>query len=184
MSVIRLFRVWFYSALSDNKPLGNLRRIQPVQFVGRGVIRVEGEVSIGYFPSPLFFSTYAYLEARNSSASIVIGKDTWINNNFCAIAEHGKIEIGERCFIGYNVEVFDSDFHGLMLVDRKTSLKEWARPVSIGNDVFIGSNVKILKGVTVGNGAVIGNGTLLNIDVPANYIARGNPAELIKFIEQ
>ncbi|RYE53255.1 MAG: prephenate dehydrogenase/arogenate dehydrogenase family protein, partial [Rhizobiaceae bacterium] len=54
--------------------------------------------------------------------------------------------------LGANVEILDSDFHGLAVEDRGKSLPEWCRPVVIGDDVLIGSNVRIMKGVTIGNG--------------------------------
>lgn len=177
-------RVGVYRILSNNRIVGRVHLIQAVQCLGRGKISCGENSSIGYFPSPHFLSTYGYLEARNSTASISIGNGCFINNNFCAIAEHESIKIGDRCFFGYGVEILDSDFHGVRVVDRNKSRKEWARPVSIGNDVFIGSNVRILKGVCIGSGAVIANGAVVNINVPDNYIVRGNPAELVRLIVQ
>jgi len=82
--------------------------------------------------------------------------------------------------VGTNVEIIDSDFHGIKTIDRGLSKPEWAKPVSIANSVFIGSNVKILKGVSIGAGAVIANGSVVSTDVPPNSIFGGNPARFIK----
>ncbi|HEY5106459.1 MAG TPA: acyltransferase [Caulobacteraceae bacterium] len=133
--------------------------------------------------SPSFFSTYAYIEARNADASITIGDGTSMNNNFCAVAEHTRITIGKDCLIGANVEIYDSDFHGVRVAERHTSLPERARAVIIGDHVFIGSNVKILKGVTIGDGAVIGHGSLVTGDVAGGTVAAGVPARAIKAID-
>ena len=111
---------------------------------------------------------------------ISIGDGTWINNNFVAIAEHSYINIGRDCLIGANVEIFDSDFHGLNLKDRRRSAFEWAKPVSIGNGVFVGSGVKILKGVSIGDGSVIAHSSVVTSDVPANVVAGGNPARVLR----
>ena len=151
--------------------------------VGAGSITFENNVRIGVFPSPLFFSTYGYIEARNQHARISIGENTFINNNFCAIAEHTNITIGKNCFIGVSVEILDSDFHGMRVADRGKSLAEWARPVLIGNNVFVGSHAKIMKGTTIGDGAVVANGALVVTDVPPNAIVGGVPARLIRVIE-
>ncbi len=177
------FRITFYRALSTNQITGKPICLQPIQAVGRGKIIFGNNVKVGVFPSPFFYSTYAYIEARNSSAFISIGSDTWINNNFCAIAEHTSISIGANCFIGTNVQIFDSDFHGMKIEDRRISKAEWAGAVKVGDDVFIGSDVKILKGVSIGNGAVIGSGSLVVKDIPASVIAGGSPAKVIRTIE-
>lgn len=180
LALVQRPRILLYRCLSTNTIHGSARCYQPVQCVGLGHIRAGEGVSFGVFPSPFFLSTYAYLEARHASASISIGEATWFNNNFCAIAEHTSIEIGRNCLFGANVEISDSDFHGVKVDERKLSRPEWDRPVKIGDDVFVGSNVKIMKGITIGNGAVVANGSLVSKDIPANMIAAGNPARVIR----
>lgn len=181
--ITQYFRIFFYSALSTNRITGNPVRLQPIQAIGFGKILFGDDVKIGVFPSPFFYSTYAYIEARNPSASISIGSGTWINNNFCAIAEHTSITIGLNCFIGTNVQILDSDFHGMRLEERRISKAEWAKPVVVGDNVFIGSDVKILKGVSIGSGAVIGSGSLVIRDIPAAVIAVGSPARVIRTVD-
>ena len=171
---------WLSGARIQGKPILN----QPLQSVGLGVIEFLGKVHIGVFPSPQFFSSYAYIEARNKNTKVTIGDGSWINNGFCAIAEHTSIEIGQRVMIGANVEIIDSDFHGLQVRERLTSKPEWARKVQIKDDVFLGSNVKITKGVTIGIGAVVANGSVVAKDVPAYTVVGGNPARVIKTLEQ
>ncbi len=53
-------------------------------------------------------------------------------------------------------------------------------PIIIENCVWIGSNVRICKGVTIGQGAVIAACSVVTKDVPANSIAAGNPAKIVK----
>ena len=176
---IRIYFFWFASNVSiKGKPVLN----QPLHAVGLGEVEFLGVVNIGVFPSPFFFSSCAYLEARNPSAKIVIGNDTWINNGFSAIAEHTFISIGERVLIGTNVEIIDSDFHGIDVSQRGTSKIEWSKPVVINDDVFLGSNVRICKGVTVGAGSTIANGSIVVKNIPAGVIAGGNPAIVIRKI--
>jgi acetyltransferase-like isoleucine patch superfamily enzyme len=171
-----------YRMLSNANAQGEPVLYQPLQVVGLGTIEFSGEVKIGVFPSPFFFSTYSYLEARNQYAKVTIGEGTWINNSFSAIAEHTSIVIGKRVLIGTNVEIFDSDFHGISVSHRKVSKPEWARPVVIEDDVFIGSNVRVLKGVTIGRGSVIANCSLVVNDIPPSTVAGGNPARVLKVI--
>ena len=176
-------RIFVYHMLSKGQIMGVPILYQPLQTAGLGFVEFTGKVRLGVFPSPLFFSTYAYIEARNKTAKISIGDGTWINNNFTAIAEHTSITIGRRVLIGTNVELFDSDFHGIFVGDRAKSLADWARPVVIEDDVFLGSNVRVLKGVTIGRGSVIANSSVVVKDIPHDVIAGGNPARVIRAIE-
>jgi maltose O-acetyltransferase len=59
---------------------------------------------------------------------------------------------------------------------------EAARPITIGNNVWIGGGAIILPGVTVGENSVIGAGAVVTKDVPANVVAVGNPARVIRSI--
>lgn len=180
---VQLLRGAFYRVVSTNSITGRPRRLQPIQCNGMGNVIIGDSVTIGSHPSPSFFSTYAYLEARKESASISIGSRTSINNNFCAIAEHTSIVIGEDCLVGVNVEILDSDFHSLKFAERGLSKSESAQPVKVGNKVFLGSNVKILKGVSIGEGSVIANGTVVTKDIPSHVVAGGNPVRVIRALD-
>ena len=179
---VQSVRSVFYRALSSNSIRGRPRRSQPVQCVGKGAVVIEDNVQIGFFPSPYFFSTYAYLEARSITAIVRIGSGTRINNNFTAIAEHSAIVIGRNCLIGTGVEIIDSDFHAISVAQRGGPRGESARPVEIGDDVFIGSNVRILKGVTIGARSTIANGAVVSSAIPSGVLAGGNPARVLREI--
>jgi maltose O-acetyltransferase len=182
--VLRWIRIGFYAGLSTGNVKGKTIKLQPVLILGNGIIEFERNVQLGYFPSPFFLNGYIHLEARGKNASIKFGENSFINNNFSAISEHKSITIGKRCLIGTNVEIYDSDFHGIKVSDRSISIYENAKEVVIGDDVFIGSNVKILKGSVIGSGSVIANGAIVTGEIPSNVIAGGNPAKVIKVIEQ
>lgn len=184
-AVFRLYRkarVILFQLLSNQIPVGPLEKVQPVQVMGAGRVTALGPVSIGYFPSPHFFSTYGYLEARGKEARIEIGRNTKINNGFVAIAEKSSITIGQNCLIGTRVEIYDSDFHALSAEARRNGDRHEASPVRIGDNVFIGSNVRILKGVTIGDGCVIANNSLVVKDLPKNCLAAGTPALIIRIL--
>jgi len=157
---------------------------QPLLAIGKGQIKISKNVSIGYFPSPHYFSTYSHIEARNKGSAIYIGEGTLINNNFSAIAEHTSITIGKNVLIGMNVEVIDSDFHGISVSERKLSKPEWAKSVNIEDDVFIGSNARISKGVRIGKGAIVANSAVVVSDIPAYAIVGGNPAKILKYLPE
>lgn len=55
-------------------------------------------------------------------------------------------------------------------------------PVRIGNNVWVGANVTILPGVSIGDNAIIAAGAVVTKDVPANMLAAGIPAKVIRHI--
>jgi acetyltransferase-like isoleucine patch superfamily enzyme len=92
------------------------------------------------------------------------------------------IKIGDRCVIGSDSIIVDTDFHSLDWQIRSSDQDAFAaksKPVNIGNDVFIGVRVIILKGVEIGDGAIIGAGSLVTHNVPAYSVFNGNPATMV-----
>lgn len=99
------------------------------------------------------------------------------------ISSRSGVKIGKHCNIGGNVRIFDHDFHALDAEVRRgpRGCDDCAtKPITIGDDVFIGAQSIILKGVTIGDRAVIGAGSVVTKDVPADCIAAGNPAVMVK----
>ena len=169
-------RIAKYRLLSDCKNVSGHPTIrQPVQFVGQGTIRFSGTVSLGWFPSPYFFSGYIYIEARSADSLIQIEDGVFISNNSFLISDGAGIFIGKRTMLGTHCEIIDSDFHDLHPDRRSNGVAKMGKVV-IGENVLIGSNVKILKGVRIGNNAVIANGSVVTRSIPENATAFGNPA--------
>ena len=108
---------------------------------------------------------------------IAVGKRFFANFNFTVLDE-AAVTIGDDCFIGPNVSIYTA-CHSTDPVARNTR-QEWARPVSIGNNVWIGGSVTILPGVTIGDNVTIGAGAVVTRNIPANTIAAGNPCKVIK----
>ena len=116
-------------------------------------------------------------------AVLTIGDNVGMSQ--AALICHKSITIGNNVKIGGGVCIYDTDFHSLDPVIRRSSedLKNRAeKPVVIGNDVFIGAKSIILKGVTIRENSVIGAGSVVTKSVPANQIWAGNPAKFIRSI--
>lgn len=175
----RRLRIFYYARLSNNVCKGAYNSKQPVLFLGEGKVLSKGLVQFGYYPSPFYWNGYCHVEARKKDAVIEFGNNIFINNNFVLIAESGNVKIGDNCLIGTNVEILNSDFHGLSIKDRHSG-KQHSKNILIGENVFIGNNVKIMKGVTIGDNSVIANGSVVFESVAPNTVVRGNPAKYYK----
>jgi acetyltransferase-like isoleucine patch superfamily enzyme len=57
-------------------------------------------------------------------------------------------------------------------------------PIAIGDNAFVGPNTIILPGVTVGADSVVGAGSIVTKDVPPGTIVGGNPARVIRTVEE
>lgn len=122
-------------------------------------------------------------------SEVYIGDDTLIS-----CAEH--ITIADHVLIAHGVQIFDNDTHPIMPSDR---IRDWmlilgkekgvrtnisTAPVTISERVWVGFNSIIMKGITIGKNSIVAAGSVVIRDVPPNVIVAGNPASIIKHIEQ
>lgn len=111
-------------------------------------------------------------------------------NSIISCANH--IEIGRDTAISFGVTVTDNNDHPTNPSDRRymrhTPHRSEERspkyaasaPIIIGENVLLGSGSRICKGVTIGDNAIIAANAVVTKDVPANAIAAGNPARIVK----
>lgn len=80
-------------------------------------------------------------------------------------------------FLGPCVQIY-TPHHPMDYVERRAP-KEYAYPVTIGEDCWIGGGAIICPGVTIGDRCVIGAGSVVTKDVPSDSVAVGNPAKVL-----
>ncbi|EPX75374.1 serine O-acetyltransferase activity [Schizosaccharomyces octosporus yFS286] len=112
---------------------------------------------------------------------IRIGKNFYANNA-CNFLDVAPITIGDNVLFGPSVQLCTAT-HPLDISTRNSG-NELAKPIKIGNNVWIGLGAIILPGVTLGDGCVIGAGSVVTKDIPANTVAVGSPARVVKEIDQ
>lgn len=108
---------------------------------------------------------------------ISVGRRFFANFNFTVLDE-APVTIGDDCFIGPNVSIYTA-CHSTDPVERN-SRREWALPVTIGNNVWIGGSVTILPGIKIGDNVTIGAGSVVVNDIPDGCIAVGNPCRVVR----
>ncbi|MCS3767084.1 acetyltransferase-like isoleucine patch superfamily enzyme [Aeromonas hydrophila] len=129
---------------------------------------------------------YCRLEAHGPEGkNIIIGERCQINDSV-HIAAADSIVIGDDVLIASRVFITDLN-HGNYSgeehshpdsISRERTLH--TKPVVIGSNVWLGEGVVVLPGVTIGKSSIIGANSVVSRDIPANSIAVGNPARVIK----
>ncbi|WP_414501892.1 sugar O-acetyltransferase [Zymobacter sp. IVIA_5232.4 C2] len=112
--------------------------------------------------------------------NIEVGENFYANVNL-VILDGNKVVIGDNVFIGPNVGLHTAG-HPLNASQRNQGL-EYARPITIGSNVWIGAGVNVVPGITIGSNCVIGAGSIVTRDIPDGVVAVGNPCRPIKTIE-
>jgi maltose O-acetyltransferase len=137
----------------------------------------------------------------NYGENIHIGEHTFVNMN-CVFLDDGIITIGKNGLIAPSVQIytathpvsakerivsmedFEKDQNGL--VDKKISApkyRTYAKPVTIGHNVWIGGNAVIMPGVVIGNNVTIGAGSVVTRSIPDGVVAVGNPCRVVRKID-
>ncbi|SDC13751.1 maltose O-acetyltransferase [Sanguibacter gelidistatuariae] len=111
--------------------------------------------------------------------NITIGARCFVNFNLTAL-DVAAITIGDDVLIGPNVQLL-TPTHPVEPAPRRDKW-EAAKPITIGNNVWLGGGVIVCPGVTIGENSVIGAGAVVSRDIPANVVAVGNPARVIRSI--
>lgn len=122
---------------------------------------------------PSFWCDYGY--------NIHLGKDFYSNHN-CVILDCAKVTFGDHVMVGPNCGFYTA-CHPIDPQQRREGI-EFARPITVGNDVWFGGGCTVLAGVTIGDGCVIGAGSVVTRDIPANTVAAGNPCRVLRSISQ
>ena len=123
--------------------------------------------------------------------NIHLGAWVFINNG-ATFMDSAPITIGDRAAIGPNVQ-FVTATHPIRPEDRFTDtdpdamppfiVHNIARPITVGAYAWIGAGATIMPGVTIGAGAVVGAGSVVTKNVPDRMIVAGNPARILRSVD-
>jgi acetyltransferase-like isoleucine patch superfamily enzyme len=113
-----------------------------------------------------------------ASAKLVI-RDNVIISPGVRISVAANITIDNNCMIANGGYITDSDWHGIY--DR-VSLGS-PKQVHLEQNVWMGDHAMVAKGVTIGQNSIIGAGAVVVADIPANCVAAGNPAKVLKRLD-
>ncbi len=122
---------------------------------------------------PMFQCDYGY--------NIKLGKHCFFNYN-CVLLDTCPITMGDRVLCAPGVQLYAAR-HPLDAHTRSNLSLEDGAPITIGSDVWLGGGCIVLPGVTIGDNAVIGAGSVVTKDVPKNAVVCGNPAKVLRYVD-
>ena len=113
-----------------------------------------------------------------------------MNFNFTCL-DCAPVKIGCNVFMGPNVSLL-TPMHPFRFQERNIykredgvyTDREYAKPITIGDNCWLAGNVTVCGGVTIGSGSVIGAGSVVTRDIPSGVLAAGNPCRVIREITE
>lgn len=135
--------------------------------------RLLGQIGQNSLIEPPFYCAYGQ--------NIHIGDHVYLNC-LCTILDCNEVHIGHHVMMGPAVQIYTAA-HAL---EAEARIQGWevAKPIVIEDNVWIGGAAILLPGVRIGRNAVVGAGAVVSRSVPANTVVAGNPARVIREIEQ
>ena len=147
-------------SIGDDFYFSNARRLNPICRNVRGSVRIE------------------------KKAELIIGNNVAISS--ACIWVHEFVKIGNNVRIGGDCLIIDSDCHSLDYMDRRNNVSDKRntknKGIIIEDDVMIGARCIILKGVVIGARSIIGAGSVVTSAIPSDCVVAGNPARIIRRI--
>ncbi|GAB3277275.1 sugar O-acetyltransferase [Parasphingorhabdus pacifica] len=108
---------------------------------------------------------------------ISLGPGTFVNFG-AVLLDVAEISVGADVQIGPNVQLLTPTHP----IDPEQRRAKWeaARPITIGDNVWLSGGVIVCPGVSIGENTVVGAGAVVTRDLPANVVAVGNPARIVR----
>lgn len=138
------------------------------------LVRLENELLGGQMHDGTYFTPPMHIDC---ASQVTLGKNVYANHDL-NVMSLGGITIEDDVMMGPEVGLFTVNHEAGNI--RTVMTKE----IHIKKGAWIGARVSILPGVTIGENAIVGTGAVVTKDIPANSIAVGNPAHVIRTFER
>ncbi len=119
------------------------------------------------------------LHANFGGAHVHFEKGVYANFNL-TLVDDTHIYVGDYTMLGPNVTLATAGHP--ILPELRQQGYQYNMPIHIGKNCWLGAGVIVMPGITIGDNTVIGAGAVVTKDIPANCIAVGNPAKVLREI--
>lgn len=167
----------------------NMRVFNKIYVLGKGIVSI-GENFVftsGDNINPICRNIRGSIHTVTEESRITIGNCVGISSA-CLWAQN-SITIGNNVNIGGDCLIMDTDAHPHSFEKRRRDYISDnylddipSSPIIIEDDVWIGARCLILKGVRIGARSIVAAGSIVTKDIPADSVAAGIPAKVIKHL--
>ena len=152
---------------TSSRPLGLLRRMRIMK-------KMLADVGKECYIEPPFYANFG-------GKHVHLGEGVYANFHLTCV-DDTHIYVGDHTMIGPNCTLCTAA-HPISPKLREGGY-QYNLPVRIGKNCWLGANVTVLPGVTIGDNTVIGAGSVVTKDLPANVVAVGVPAKVMREITE
>jgi acetyltransferase-like isoleucine patch superfamily enzyme len=156
-----------YNCIADDVKLG--RDVRFSKFVNLYGCEIGDETKIG-----------AFVEIQKNAS---VGKR-------CKISSHTFIcegvAVEDNVFIGHGVMFINDSYPRATTAEGSLQTEaDWkVERTVVKKGASIGSGATILSNISIGENAIVGAGSVVTKDVPPNSIVAGNPARILRYLEE
>ena len=156
-----------YNSIAEDVKLGSSVRLS--KFINLYGCEIGDETRIG-----------AFVEIQKN---VTVGKRCKISSH-TFVCEGVRIE--DNVFIGHGVTFINDSYpRATTLEGNLQTESDWTvERTVIKKGASIGSGATILSNTSIGENAIVGAGSVVTKDIPPNSIVAGNPAKVLRYIEQ
>lgn len=119
------------------------------------------------------------LQANWAGRNVHFGKSIYANFGL-TLVDDTDIYVGDYTMFGPNVVIATAGHP--ILPELRAKAYQYNSSVHIGKNCWLGAGVLVMPGISIGDNSVIGAGSVVTKDIPANVIAVGNPARVLREI--
>ena len=155
----------------------HLPRLLPAPLAGRVRPRLFKLAGVSVGPGCFLWGAFGMNATRKVRQNLRIGDHCFFNAPVW-LGLNAPVTFGMNVSVGHHA-IFITAHHQIGSSEYRAGALT-PRSITVGDGVWIGANVTVLPGVCIGSGAVIAAGATVARDVPANVLAGGTPAKVIR----
>jgi acetyltransferase-like isoleucine patch superfamily enzyme len=169
VSKLRLGIAWLRAEWTLRRARAQAGR-RPIVFGKRPRIAVDGVLRLG---DSVVMRDGPTIDVKHGG-TLSIGDRVFLNRRSGILATT-MVAIGDGCKVAPDVVIRDTDTHQIT-----HDAPPRAAPITLGRNVWVGQRAMVMPGVTIGDNAVIAAAAVVTSDIPANVVAAGVPAKVIR----